>query len=162
MRYTSHMRTLHLLILKSIPHKCWVLSALLSRNDTVPAEQWPLGACAERRLHLQGDPHAQPGRRHQRNVRWAIVTINLFVAHLDSVLYVGKPTSLQYCQPRLRPDGMAKWVECPSPILRDQGDSKSLVGTLVESKQWLKNWYLSFPSQVLGIARIGNWWVGSV
>ena len=34
-------------------------------------------------------------------------------------------------------------------------DSKQGVQTLVDSNQWLKNWYLSFPSQVFDIIRVG-------
>ena len=42
-------------------------------------------------------------------------------------------------------------------VLVDRG-----IRTLVELNQWLKNWYSSLPSQVLGIIRIGQELVGSV
>ena len=59
-------------------------------------------------------------------------------------------------------DRMADLVERLFPVLGDWGDSDLMLQTLVNSKQWLKNWYLSLPSQVLGIIRIGERLVGSV
>ena len=46
--------------------------------------------------------------------------------------------------------------------LRNHGIQASCIRTLVESNQWLKNWYLSLPNHALGIIRIGQGLVGSV
>ena len=56
----------------------------------------------------------------------------------------------------MQPGWMVEWVERPSPILGDQEIQTSLVRTLVDSNQWLKNVYMSLPSQALGIIRIGE------
>ena len=65
------------------------------------------------------------------------------------------------------PDWLAEWVEHPSPVLGDQGIRTSwlriqtlCVRTLVESKQWLKNWYLLLPSLVLSFIKIRQGLVG--
>ena len=50
----------------------------------------------------------------------------------------------------------AKWVERPSPIFLDREIQTCWGWTLVEPNQWLKNWYLSLPSQVLSIISIGQ------
>ena len=60
------------------------------------------------------------------------------------------------------PDAMAEWAEHPSPALGEWGIQTCQVRALVESNQWLKNWYLPPPSQVLGIIRYGHGLVGSV
>ena len=51
---------------------------------------------------------------------------------------------------------LAEWVEHPPPVLRDWGIGTSCVRTMVGSNQWLKNLYLSLPSQALSIIRIGQ------
>ena len=51
----------------------------------------------------------------------------------------------------LGPDGMAEWVQHPAHVLGPHG-----FDTLVESNQLLEKWYVSLPSQVFCIIRIGQ------
>ena len=53
------------------------------------------------------------------------------------------------------PEGMAEWVERPFPICIDHW-------SLVESDQWLKNWYALLPRQAFVIIRKRLWLVDSV
>ena len=46
------------------------------------------------------------------------------------------------------PDELVEWIERPSSVLVDH--------TLVESNQWLQNWYFSLPSLAFSINRIGQ------
>ena len=65
-----------------------------------------------------------------------------------------------YTLVRSLPDRITKWLECPSSILGDQRIWTSW--SLVKSKQWLKNWYLSLPRQSVSIIRIEQGLVSSV
>ena len=51
---------------------------------------------------------------------------------------------------------MAKYIYRPSPVLGDRKIRTLQVRTLVESDQWLKNWYLSVHRLALCITRIGQ------
>ena len=61
----------------------------------------------------------------------------------------------------LRPDGLNESVEPVSCFVR-LGNSNTRVQILVESNQWISNWYLSLCTQVDGIIRRGQGLVDSV
>ena len=58
------------------------------------------------------------------------------------------------------PDGMAEWIEHPSPILGDQGIRTSWLRSLVQSIQWFRDWYLLvLPARRLALLGYGTDWL---
>ena len=64
-------------------------------------------------------------------------------------------------QDRIGWDGMAAWLERPSPVLVDRGIWTQGFESWLSQTNNLVNWYLSLRSQALGIIRIEQWMVSS-